>query len=240
MCSDRGVSAPRARSVGRAVSKKITFVLMVPSVYGLKVPRGQRSTAWRLQSSMSNSKTAPASTALTWCKFTEDYPAGDAITRATSTSAKMPSVRGLDRWVATLFDDDHIDDTCDRLAGVSEPDPAAQQREAALAGGDRRLRPQARQLPRPARPRGRRHRRRLVDRRHPAERKHLERQLGQHVPGDQLTPNRSRRSSRRSRTSSGCSPRRSRRTRPSCTTNSASHWPTTPTEPSPSSHGPVG
>ena len=25
---------------------------------------------------------------------------------------------GLDRWLATLFDDDHIDDTCERLAGV--------------------------------------------------------------------------------------------------------------------------
>ena len=39
---------------------------------------------------------------------------------------------GLDTWLASLFDDDHIDDTCQVLAGVSEADPEADDREAAL------------------------------------------------------------------------------------------------------------
>jgi hypothetical protein len=95
---------------------------------------------------------------------------------------------GLDRWLATLFDDDHIDDTCERLAGVSEPDPAAQQREAglraAVADCDRKLAKY----------------RVLLDHEDAVtvaaswtadtqrERKRLERQLGQHVTGDQFDP----------------------------------------------------
>ena len=54
-----------------------------------------------------------------------------ATTPATSTSRRRRDVPGLDRWLGQLFDDD-FDDTCDRLAGVSEPDPAAEEREAAL------------------------------------------------------------------------------------------------------------
>ncbi len=89
--------------------------------------------------------------------------------------------------MASLFDDDHIDDTCDRLAGVSEPDPAAEAREAALraaiADCDRKLA----------------NYRSLLDHEDAVtvaaswiadtqrERKNLERQLGQHIPGDQLT-----------------------------------------------------
>ncbi len=91
-------------------------------------------------------------------------------------------------WLAELFDDDHVDDTCERLAGVSEPDPAADEREAALraaiADCDRKLA----------------NYRALLDHEDAVtvaaawiadtqrERKQLERQLGQHVPGDQLTP----------------------------------------------------
>ncbi len=121
------------------------------------------------------------------CKFTEDYPAGDCGHPRNVYVREDAVVRGLDRWVASLFDDDHIDDTCDRLAGVSEPDPAAQEREAALraaiADCDRKLA----------------NYRSLLDHEDAVtvaaswiadtqrERKNLERQLGQHVPGDQLT-----------------------------------------------------
>ena len=86
-----------------------------------------------------------------------------------------------------LFDDDHLDDTCDRLVGVSEPDPAAQEREAALraaiADCDRKLA----------------NYRALLDHEDAVtvaaswiadtqrQRNQLERQLGQQVPGDKLT-----------------------------------------------------
>jgi hypothetical protein len=61
-----------------------------------------------------------------------DYPvAEDAITR------------GLDCWLAALFDDDHIDLTCELLAGASEPDDATEPRVARLRSQitdcDRRL-----------------------------------------------------------------------------------------------------
>src|SRR3954451_11320969 len=90
--------------------------------------------------------------------------------------------------MATLFDSDHINDTCDRLAGASERAPAAQQREAALrtaiADCDRKLA----------------NYRALLDHEDAVtvaaswiadaqrERRNLERQLGQPVRGDQLTP----------------------------------------------------
>ncbi|HEX9506744.1 MAG TPA: hypothetical protein VGA62_12155, partial [Acidimicrobiia bacterium] len=101
-------------------------------------------------------------------------------------------VHGLDEWLAELFDDDHLHDTCTRLAGVSEPNPDAQQREAelraAIADCDRKL-PNYRAL---------------LDHEDAVtvaaswiadtqrERKNLEHQLGHQVPGDQLTPNRSK------------------------------------------------
>jgi hypothetical protein len=42
-------------------------------------------------------------------------------------------VPGLDRWLSQLFDDDHIDDTRERLAGSSEPDPAAERNKPRYA-----------------------------------------------------------------------------------------------------------
>lgn len=77
------------------------------------------------------------------CRFTEDYPGGESA-HPKSLYVKEDSILpGLDRWLATLFDDDHIDDTCDKLAGSAEPDAAANGREAELrkqiADCDRRL-----------------------------------------------------------------------------------------------------
>ena len=121
------------------------------------------------------------------CKFTEDYPDGGREHPRNIYVKEDALLPGLDEWLAELFDDDHIDDTCHRLAGVSEPDPAAQEREAALraaiADCDRKLA----------------NYRALLDHEDAVtvaaewiadtrrERKQLERQLGQHVPGDQLT-----------------------------------------------------
>jgi hypothetical protein len=39
---------------------------------------------------------------------------------------------GLDRWLGTLFDDAHFDDTAEILAGASQPDPESEARQAAL------------------------------------------------------------------------------------------------------------
>jgi hypothetical protein len=52
------------------------------------------------------------------CKFTEDYPAGDVEHRRNVYVTEDVLLPGLDRWLATLFDDDHFDDTCDRSQSV--------------------------------------------------------------------------------------------------------------------------
>ena len=143
------------------------------------------------------------------CKFTDDYPGGDLDHPKNIYVQEDAVVPGLDAWLATLFDDDHLDDTCERLAGVSEPDPDdASEREAALraaiADCDRKLanyRAAARRTrtPSPSPPRG--------SPRPSANARTLERQLGQHVTGDQLTPERGQGPRRtHSRTSSTCSP----------------------------------
>lgn len=41
-------------------------------------------------------------------------------------------VPGLDRWLASLFEPDHLDATCPALAAAGEPDPDAAQREEEL------------------------------------------------------------------------------------------------------------
>ena len=122
------------------------------------------------------------------CKFTEDYPDG-ALDHPKNIYVKEEAVTpGLDSWLASLFDDEHIDDTCTVLAGESEPDPAAEQREnhlrTAIADCDRKLA----------------NYRTLLDTEDAVtvaaewiadtqrERKALERQLGHHVSGGELTP----------------------------------------------------
>ena len=122
------------------------------------------------------------------CKFTEDYPSGDLHHPKNIYVKEEAVIPGLDGWLASLFDDEHIDDTCAVLAGASEPDSAAEQREAdlraAIADCDRKLA----------------NYRTLLDTEDAVtvaaewiadtqrERKALERQLGQHVPGGELTP----------------------------------------------------
>jgi len=121
------------------------------------------------------------------CKFPADYP-DPTGSHPRSVYVKEEAVTpGLDRWLAELFDDDHIDQTCDTLAGISEPDPAAIERDKRLTAGiadcDRRIKKYHQLLDHD------------VD---PAlaaawiteaqrERKSLEAQLGENIPGEQLS-----------------------------------------------------
>ena len=121
------------------------------------------------------------------CKYPNDYP-GTEDSHPRSISVKEAAVTpSLDRWLGQLFDDDHVDHTCDTLAGVSEPDVDAVQRKERLRAGiadcDRRI--------------GRYHQ--LLDyNTDPAlvaswvaeaqrERTALETQLGEQIPGEKLT-----------------------------------------------------
>lgn len=121
------------------------------------------------------------------CKFTDDYPDGDIEHPKSIYVQEDALMPGLDAWLGSLFDDEHLDDTCAVLAGASEPDPEADKREtqlrAAIADCDRKIR----------------NYRQLLDDEDSVtlaakwiaetqrERKALERQLGQHIPGGQLT-----------------------------------------------------
>ncbi len=122
------------------------------------------------------------------CKFPEDYPDGESDHPKNIYVKEEAVVPGLDGWLASLFDDDHIDDTCAVLAGASEPDPQVEKRaadlRAAIADCDRKLA----------------NYRALLDTEDAVtvaaewiadtqrERKALERQLGHHVPGGEMTP----------------------------------------------------
>ena len=102
------------------------------------------------------------------CKFTEDYPDGDRQ-HPRNIYVKEDAARARPRRSGSPGCSTTTTSTTPATASPASPSPTPQptEREARAARSDRRLRPQARQLPRPARPRGRRHRRRLVDRRHP-------------------------------------------------------------------------
>ena len=185
--------------------------------------------------------TGPMAAPTTAANSPRTTPQAIAVTPATSTSAKTTwsgaSTHGSPRCSTTTTS------TTPATASPGSPNPTPQPKNAkprlraAIADCDRKLA----NYRSPARPRRRRHRRHLVDRRHPARTQE---------PRTPARPTRPRRpahprtgQSTRQRTHGhrrACSPRRSRRTRPSCTPNSASHSPTTPTEPSPSSHDPVG
>ena len=122
------------------------------------------------------------------CKFPSEYPDATEGSHPKNVYIKEAAVvPELDQWLATLFDEEHLDHTCEVLSGASEPDPAAQRRQdgvrAAIAECDRKL----------ARYRS------LLD--HDSdvtiaakwiaetqrERRALEAQLGEQIPGGQLT-----------------------------------------------------
>lgn len=121
------------------------------------------------------------------CNFTADYPGLDAEHPRSVYVQEDAVIPGLDEWLGSRFDDEHLDDTCNALAGVSEPDPAVEPRSArlrvAIADCDRKIR----------------NYRRLLDDEDSVslaagwiaetqrERKALERQLGEQRSGDRLT-----------------------------------------------------
>lgn len=62
------------------------------------------------------------------CKYPTDYPdrGGDHPKSVyVKEEALLP---GLDGWLGELFDQEHLDDTCDALAKAAEPDPDEQAR----------------------------------------------------------------------------------------------------------------
>jgi site-specific DNA recombinase len=121
------------------------------------------------------------------CKYPADYPdAGTEHPRSVYVK-EAAVIPGLDGWLASLFDGDHVDATAAQLAGVSEPDPAAERREAELRDA---IRDCDRKIDRY---------RQLLDHEGDVgiaaqwiaevqrERRALEAQLGRQVPGDKLT-----------------------------------------------------
>jgi site-specific DNA recombinase len=77
------------------------------------------------------------------CRYPLDY-AIDEHEHPPSVYVRQDAItRGLDPWLASLFDDDRIDETCEILAGASEPERETEDREArlrrAIADVDRRL-----------------------------------------------------------------------------------------------------
>lgn len=121
------------------------------------------------------------------CRFTDDYGV-DAATHPTTIYVKEDAVvPGLDRWLAGIFDDEHIDHTSDVLADAAEPDPEWEARQAELEAKirdcDRRLAKYHKALD-------------LTDEVEPfiewiaevkRERRQIEAQLGRSIPGEKLT-----------------------------------------------------
>ncbi|MFP5489005.1 MAG: zinc ribbon domain-containing protein, partial [Acidimicrobiia bacterium] len=66
------------------------------------------------------------------CRYRDDYVV-DETTHPKSTYVREDAITpGLDAWLASLFDDVNIDNTCAVLAGASEPDPESTLRETRL------------------------------------------------------------------------------------------------------------
>ena len=77
------------------------------------------------------------------CKFPTEYAIATSQHPKTVYVREASVVPALDRWLATVFDPDHLDATCEALAAASEPDEGAvARREAArrkIADCDHRL-----------------------------------------------------------------------------------------------------
>ncbi len=66
------------------------------------------------------------------CKFPDEYGIG-ADQHPRNIYVKESAITpGLDQWLGTLFDDDHLEETAEILAGASQPDPDDEARKAAL------------------------------------------------------------------------------------------------------------
>lgn len=66
------------------------------------------------------------------CRYPLDY-AVDEHEHPRSVYVREAAItEGPDPWLASLFDDDRIDETCEILAGASEPDPDTEDRQTRL------------------------------------------------------------------------------------------------------------
>ncbi|MDH3307986.1 MAG: zinc ribbon domain-containing protein, partial [Acidimicrobiia bacterium] len=66
------------------------------------------------------------------CKFPDEYGIGPDQHPRNLYVKESAVTPGLDRWLASLFDDDHLEDTCEVLAGVSQPDLEDEARKSTL------------------------------------------------------------------------------------------------------------
>jgi site-specific DNA recombinase len=57
------------------------------------------------------------------CKFPTEYAVAEGQHGKTVYVREAAIVPGLDTWIASLFDDEHLDSTCETLAAVSDLDP---------------------------------------------------------------------------------------------------------------------
>ena len=121
------------------------------------------------------------------CKFPDQYGIGADRHPRNVYVEEAALTPGLDRWLGSLFDDDHLEQTCDTLAGASQPDPEQEARRAALTDQirdcDRRLGQYQAVLDQGADPTVVAGWMAQVQR----ERRHLETQLGHTIPGGKLT-----------------------------------------------------
>ena len=77
------------------------------------------------------------------CRFTADFPAPTSDHPPSLYVREDAILPALDRWLATVFDPENLDATCEALAAASRPDPTAlaqrQELRRRVADCDRRL-----------------------------------------------------------------------------------------------------
>ena len=121
------------------------------------------------------------------CRFPDQYGVGEAQHPRNLYVKEEAVMPGLDGWLASLFDEHHLEETSEILAGASQPDPNEEAHRATLTEKihdcDRRLGQYQAVLDEGADPK-------IVARwmtQVQRERHHLETQLGRPVPGGKLT-----------------------------------------------------
>ncbi len=66
------------------------------------------------------------------CRFPDHYGLGEAQHPRNLYVKEESVMPGLDRWLASLFDEHHLEETSEILAGASQPDPNEEARRATL------------------------------------------------------------------------------------------------------------
>jgi len=68
------------------------------------------------------------------CKYPSDYPIDEARHPKSIYVREEAILPGLDGWLASLFDEEHSDKTCEVLVGSDGLKPPDHDRQAALRG----------------------------------------------------------------------------------------------------------